>query len=349
MHLHSKGQGLNKKEAIIRDTLLEKSQEAFTIALELYNRPTIKYRVEAFSFFICNAWELMLKARIIDTSGFSAIFFRDDNTRTISITDCIRRIFTDKKEPLRVNLETIVSLRDTSTHFITIEYEQLYAKLFQSCVFNYVNKLNEFFDIDVTEKFDQHFLSLSVNVDSLDVKAIKSKYPPQIASQILSESTDIEHAAKDINNTSFAIPIHHTTYITKDKKKADFIISVAKDADQEAAIINHLRDPKDTHPFSYSNIVTQINNWIKLKHIRYIVKTTDSDNRRTFTSNDLRLFMKFYNVKSNIDYAYRHVVGKNVQYTYSQKLINLIENEIKKHPQSVIKNLKKALVTNKKA
>ncbi|WP_367276185.1 DUF3644 domain-containing protein, partial [uncultured Selenomonas sp.] len=37
--------------------LLEKSQEAFIVAIELYNKPTIRYRVEGFSFFICNAWE----------------------------------------------------------------------------------------------------------------------------------------------------------------------------------------------------------------------------------------------------------------------------------------------------
>ena len=39
----------------IIDKLITKSQEAFILAIELYNKPTIKYRVEGFSFFICNA------------------------------------------------------------------------------------------------------------------------------------------------------------------------------------------------------------------------------------------------------------------------------------------------------
>ena len=43
--------------------LLDKSKEAFTMAIELYNKPTIHYRVEGFAMFICNAWELMLKAQ----------------------------------------------------------------------------------------------------------------------------------------------------------------------------------------------------------------------------------------------------------------------------------------------
>ena len=46
--------------------LLEKSQEAFIMAIEIYNKPTLKYRVEGFSFFICNAWELLLKAYLIN-------------------------------------------------------------------------------------------------------------------------------------------------------------------------------------------------------------------------------------------------------------------------------------------
>lgn len=50
----------------ITDKLLNKSKEAFMMAIEIYNKPTIHYRVEGFSFFICNAWELMLKAHIIN-------------------------------------------------------------------------------------------------------------------------------------------------------------------------------------------------------------------------------------------------------------------------------------------
>ena len=54
----------------LQDRLIEKSKEAFTMAIELYNKPTIKYRVEGFSMFICNAWELMLKAYMMKMGRF---------------------------------------------------------------------------------------------------------------------------------------------------------------------------------------------------------------------------------------------------------------------------------------
>lgn len=53
--------------------LLDKSVESFLMAIEVYNKPSIKYRVEGFAFFICNAWELMLKSYIIKKYGEQAI------------------------------------------------------------------------------------------------------------------------------------------------------------------------------------------------------------------------------------------------------------------------------------
>ena len=57
----------------LENRLLDKSIEAFSMAIEIYNKPTIKYRVEGFSLFICNAWELMLKAHIISVGQLTML------------------------------------------------------------------------------------------------------------------------------------------------------------------------------------------------------------------------------------------------------------------------------------
>ena len=92
----------------LSDKLLEKSKEAFIVGIELYNKPTIKYRVEGFSFFICNSWELMLKAHMIKTLGDNSIYYKDKPDRTLSLESCIKKIFTNDKDPLRINLEKII-------------------------------------------------------------------------------------------------------------------------------------------------------------------------------------------------------------------------------------------------
>lgn len=65
----------------VDERLIEKSQEAFLLAIELYNRPTIRYHAEGCCFFLCNAWELMLKAHISKTMGEEAVFIQTATDR----------------------------------------------------------------------------------------------------------------------------------------------------------------------------------------------------------------------------------------------------------------------------
>ena len=109
--------------------LKEKSIEALLVAIELYNKPTIKYRIEGFSFMICNAWEVLLKAYIIKNEGELAIYYADKPNRSISLETAVKKIFTNENDPMRVNIEKIIELRNTATHFIVTEYESLYTSI----------------------------------------------------------------------------------------------------------------------------------------------------------------------------------------------------------------------------
>ena len=146
------------------------------MAIEIYNKPSIRYRVEGFSFFICNAWELMLKARIISTQGLDAIYYRDNPSRTKTLENCIKMVFTNEHSPIYKNLMRIIELRNTSTHFIVEEYEMLYVPLFQACVLNYTEKMQEFHNIDVTKLVPQNFLILSVSMKALNETELRAKY-----------------------------------------------------------------------------------------------------------------------------------------------------------------------------
>ena len=83
----------------LKGQLLEKSIEAYIMALETINRLSIKYRVEAFTYFICNAWELLLKAKIIeDTNDRRSIFYsmtEKPRPRSLALRDCLGKVFTN--------------------------------------------------------------------------------------------------------------------------------------------------------------------------------------------------------------------------------------------------------------
>lgn len=137
--------------------LVNKSIEAFILGIEIYNKPTIKYRIEGFSFFICNAWELMLKAELINRN--ISIYFDDNPQRTLSLFDCVKKIYSDKRTRIRLNLEKIIDLRNISTHYITQDYEIKYAPLFQACVMNFINEISRFHHEDITEPYFPKFFN----------------------------------------------------------------------------------------------------------------------------------------------------------------------------------------------
>lgn len=166
----------------ITKKLLDKSKEAFVMALEIYNKPTIKYRIEGFSFFIINAWELMLKAELLNRD--ESIYYKDNPDRTISVNTVLSKIYTDKNTRIRLNLEKIIELRNISTHYYTEDYEVKYAPLFQACVLNFVNEIQRFHKVDVTKIIAENFLTISASYEPLTNEQIKLKYPPEIAESL---------------------------------------------------------------------------------------------------------------------------------------------------------------------
>ena len=255
----------------IIEKLIGKSKEAFIMAIEIYNKPTIKYRVEGFSFFICNAWELMLKAHMINKFGEESIYYKDNRKRTITLENCIKNIFTNNKAPLRLNLEKIIELRNTSTHFITEEYEMIYIPLFQSCVLNYVEKMQEFHGIDMTEEMPQNFLTLAVSMKALDESEIRAKYPEEIAEKILNTNTNISQMVNE-NNQAFAIKIEHYHYITKDKNKATSFVRIDNNAKANVKIVKELKDPNDTHKYTAKKCIEEIKKRLNKLNINMYIK-----------------------------------------------------------------------------
>lgn len=314
---------------MIQKKLIEKSQEAFVMAIEIYNKPTIKYRVEGFSFFICNAWELMLKAYLISKYGEDSIYYKDNPNRTITLENCLQKIFTNEKTPLRRNLLKIIELRNTSTHFITEEYEMVYIPLFQACILNFVEKMQEFHGVDMTEIVPQNFLTLAVSMKALDESIIRAKYPEEIASKIIDTNNQLELMIAE-NNQSFAIKVEHLHFITKDKSKATSFVHIDKEAEAGVKIIKELKDPNNTHKFTMKNAIKEINRRLQSEGINFEI------NQYIFN-----LFNKVYGIKENEKYCYVHRQYAQPSYTYSMQTIELIVGEIQKDSENIVEYLKK--------
>lgn len=313
----------------ITEKLVDKAKEAFMMAIEVYNKPSIKYRVEGFSFFICNAWELMLKAHMIKTIGNDSIYYKDNLSRTITLENCVKKVFTNDKDPLRKNLEKIIELRNTGTHFITEEYEMVYIPLFQAAVFNFIEKMQAFHNVDMTEIIPQNFLTLTVSYNSLNVDEIRTKYPPEIAERLIGINEELTPII-DENNSHFAIRVDHHYYITKKKDEASAIVRIDNYADNGIKIVKQMQNPNDTYKFTAKKCCLEINKRLEKASVAM-----------EFNMYHFKLFCKHYRIKENNKLCFVSRMFSQPQYSYSLQTIDFIFDEIKKDPENIIQNLKK--------
>ena len=305
--------------------LSDKSTEAFTMAIEIYNKPTLKYRVEGFAFFICNAWELMLKAYLIKIEGEESIYYPDKEGRTISLEKCLRKVFSNENDPLRKNLECIIELRNVCTHFVTQEYEIIYAPIFQSCVFNYAEKLNDFLEIDITTLVPEHFIHLATTVAPFSSDDLKSKYGNLIAERIIMAQKSIEEETIALHNINFAITIRQDYYITKKSDGNSITVRIAKPedtADEKIKIVKEVQDVNNTHPLTVKKVVEKVKQALKKDGIDSVF------NKSTFLD-----FIKYFNLKDNPRFCYKNTIGETPTYSYSLRVVNMIVEEYKKNPR----------------
>lgn len=311
----------------IKNRLIEKSIEAFIMGLEIYNKPTIRYRIEGFSFFICNAWELMLKAELLKRG--ESIYFSDSPQRTLSLENVLQRIYTDKKQPLRVNLETIIELRNISTHFITEDYEAVYAPFFHACVINFCEQIKRFHNIYMADYVTPNFLTLSLNLDILTNDEIRGKYSKEMAERLITNKSELEFLMSNSVSADLFIPIRHEFVQIKDKSKADFTYAVDSGSDVPAKVITKLQDPNDKYRLSRKSIISLVNKQINIKKIDF--KYTSSKGSTVFNDYALKLIMDFYNIQNDERYCFQFVFSRR----YSNQLVDFVVEAIKNDPDIV--------------
>lgn len=322
----------------LNEQLLDKSKEAFVMAIEIYNKPSIKYRLEGFSFFICNAWELMLKAHMINKFGDNSIYYKDKPNRTLSLENCVQKVFTNEKAPLRRNLEKIIELRNTSTHFITEEYEAVYIPLLQACVFNYVDKMMEFHCVDMTKIIPENFITLSVRLKSLDETEIRGKYAEQVAEKLISANQTLQPMLEE-NNSGFAIKIDHYHYMTKKREEATELYHIEKDAADGIRIIREVKNPNTTHKYNAKACIKEINKRIAKENIQMMYHGNVVEMNRYHFGN----FTAYFGLKENEKMCFTYQISKQPQYSYSQQAIDFIFDEIKKAPDMILDDIKNKL------
>ncbi|TLX52433.1 DUF3644 domain-containing protein [Pseudoalteromonas ruthenica] len=270
---HRRGLGHNCKSKLAK-ALLSKSKDNMLLALELYNRPSLENRMDAFVMCFCTAWEQFLKAVLIERDGEESIFRKAGKKglkETISLRDCLEKAYPNKSN-VRKNIEQIAYLRDQAIHLLMPEIQGIMSRVFQSGVLNYTSKFEEFTEVSFLNSSHAGMISLVGEFKSPPASIMKSTYG-DIASEIIELASSVQQDVEKSDDIEFAIPLNVKLVFATDAEDGSTIAIARADEGIEglkkALVIEKPVDRSKSHPLLQKDAINEVNSRL---HERFDIK-----------------------------------------------------------------------------
>lgn len=250
--------------------LLENSVDAVLSAIEIYNKPDFKYREQVFTILNINAWELLLKAKILKDNGdnITSLYItlpdstfktnRSGNPMTIEIFGAIRKLRLNST--LTENLKNLIEIRDTAVHFFhddAIAYA-VYS-LATASLKNYQKLVQDWFGRSLLE-YNFYVLPISFAFNFKTLSMLELEQRPEIVTNLIRSITDTQASLNQDDDFYFACEV--STQIVSAKKfvegSPDFVTMIDADANPDTLIVTHVQRLIDKYPLTYKKMWTQV-------------------------------------------------------------------------------------------
>lgn len=269
-------------------------------AIEMYNKPDFRYREEVFCILVINAWELLLKAKVLkdNNNKLSSIYIkeypknkngekgrkmrykltRSGNNFTVDIFNILKRL-KDKKEIDNIcyeNIEALVEIRDNSVHFINIDtlLSQKIQELGMATILSYITYIYDWFSISL-EKYNFYLMPLSF--------FHPDKYTPiplgdreKTINNVLQYIHSKEELFPSDSSRKHNITVAIETKVVKASKMTDAQkISITSDPSAPQVQIG-FEDVTKTHPMEYKDLTIKL----KKRYENFVVNNKYHEQRK---------------------------------------------------------------------
>lgn len=311
--------------------LINNSIEAFILALETINRPSVRYRIEAFCFLFGNAWELLMKAKILNDGH--KIFHkkkRKQPRRSLSIDECLNYVFMFESDPIKLNVRIISELRNNAIHLVIPFVPSDIMGLFQAGVLNYPKVLQDWFGVSLSDRVPLGMMALVYDFDpkkhSLEYAKMRHKLPVETVRWLTGFQQAVRNQAASLgdNILQFYIPINLKLAIVKNPDKADITLSSGTTS-QEALILEIARDLDRTHPYRAKEVTELVNERLGRKLAINVY--------------DILCIRKIHNIEHMAEFYYK---SKLWSPRYSEKFVEWIVRQATKNPDFFIRTRHRA-------
>lgn len=261
--------------------MLDKSIAAMLSAIEIYNKPDFNYREETFSVLCINAWELLLKAKVLQLSRnqITSLYIwehrelkaggkskkkyiktnRAENPMSVNLYEAYR-IITEEygvkiNNTVKTNIVTLAEIRDNSIHFInddlslSIKVQEIGTASLQ----NYLHLVQEWFG-PVLDKYNFYLMPMAFfrGFDSVNGETLNAA-EKNLLKYIKSVEKEYDNEALSDYNLSLRIDVNFK------KVKSGTGIPIQITNDVKAPVVRLAEEEiMDKYPWDYDVLTTRL-------------------------------------------------------------------------------------------
>ena len=265
--------------------LAQKALAASLAAIEIYNKPNFSYREETFSILMINAWELLLKARIVQTRGgdLRSVYVQEarrkkDGTKsrlmmfkrnrsgqqlTIGLdraAELVRNLGDDGIDTLCVNnLRLLQSIRDSAIHLYNVghDLERRIYRIGAAALKNFVTAYEAWFGSGL-DRYNLYLLPMAFQTPTDAVGVPRRIRRSGVEERLITEIAAAEQDSHATSPGQFDVMIQlELRYVRTTEPHA---IPVRKDARDPSGITVTLTDDqiRGRYPWDYSELTARL-------------------------------------------------------------------------------------------
>lgn len=265
--------------------LMKNAESALISAIEIYNKPAFAYREETFAILALNAWELLLKAKLLDAKGNDAKCLyiyapkelapgkmsekkylkrnRTGNKMTIGISECIVRLEAEKiivPEPVKTNLMALAEVRDNAIHFINASprLSKQVLEIGTACLRNFIELGKQWLGLDLSH-YSLYLMPIGFMPSGESVTAISLSGAEQRVVNYLAKLAK-EGNTGDVQDYHVSLDVNIS--FKRTSAAAANAIIVANDPNDPNAVRVNLseEDIRKQYPWSYAELTDKLKN-----------------------------------------------------------------------------------------
>ena len=253
--------------ATIADNLVDTSLGAMLSAIEIYNEPDFKYREQMFTVLVVNAYELLLKARILQSSGddISKLYAtktdgslkrnRNGEPLTIVITRAMTVVALD--DIVQSNVRSLIDIRDTAVHLYHSDpISYVVYTLGVAALKNYQKLMKDWLGRSLLE-YNVYILPIGFAYSFLRISMLELDKGPEAVANLVRSISATQASLTEPSDFDFVCEIGVQMRAAQHfPSGADLSVGLATTgtATEEALIVQRVVRPIDQYPYSYTEL-----------------------------------------------------------------------------------------------